>query len=115
MHLDLPPARREGAGEAFRKHLFDAGYFIAFLFLICGSARLARFNVSAGRTDPRYFVGMPITAGAACVAAVVVAWPQPLVTNLARPFPSRYQPHLKQKRAMLPFRINGGPPCPTTQ
>ncbi|MFL6675955.1 MAG: CDP-diacylglycerol--serine O-phosphatidyltransferase, partial [Massilia sp.] len=43
--------------------------------------RLARFNVNVGRTDPRYFVGMPITAGAACVASVVVAWPDPLVTN----------------------------------
>jgi CDP-diacylglycerol--serine O-phosphatidyltransferase len=28
--------------------------------------------VNVGRTDPLYFVGMPITAGAACVAAVVV-------------------------------------------
>jgi CDP-diacylglycerol--serine O-phosphatidyltransferase len=43
---------------------------------------LARFNVNVGRTDPRYFVGMPITAGAACVASVVVAWPAPLTTNL---------------------------------
>jgi CDP-diacylglycerol--serine O-phosphatidyltransferase len=44
--------------------------------------RLARFNVSVGRTDPKYFVGMPITAGAACVASVVVAWPFPPETSL---------------------------------
>jgi CDP-diacylglycerol--serine O-phosphatidyltransferase len=42
--------------------------------------RLARFNVNVGRTDPRYFVGMPITAGAACVASVVVAWPDPVAS-----------------------------------
>ena len=46
------------------------------------SQGLGRFNVSVGRTDPRYFVGMPITAGAACVAAFVVAWPDRPTTTL---------------------------------
>lgn len=59
-----------------------AGGIACFIFVACGALRLARFNVSVGRTDPRYFVGMPITAGAACVAAVVVAWPNPLSTML---------------------------------
>jgi CDP-diacylglycerol--serine O-phosphatidyltransferase len=62
--------------------LLRIGGLACFIFLACGALRLARFNVSVGDTDPRYFVGMPITAGAACVAAVVVAWPQPLTTNL---------------------------------
>jgi CDP-diacylglycerol--serine O-phosphatidyltransferase len=62
--------------------LLRAGGLACFIFVACGALRLARFNVSAGRTDPRYFVGMPITAGAACVASVVIAWPAPLVTNL---------------------------------
>ena len=56
------------------------GGLACFIFVACGALRLARFNVNVGRTDPRYFVGMPITAGAACVASVVVAWPAPLVT-----------------------------------
>lgn len=60
--------------------LLRAGGIACFIFVACGALRLARFNVSVGRTDPRYFVGMPITAGAACVAAVVVAWPAPLTT-----------------------------------
>ena len=64
--------------------LLRAGGLAAFVFVACGALRLARFNVSVGRTDPRYFVGMPITAGAACVAAVVVAWPDPLVTLTQR-------------------------------
>jgi CDP-diacylglycerol---serine O-phosphatidyltransferase len=63
-----------------REHLFRAGYFIAFLFLLCGSARLARFNIqknpvpkNPGRADRKYFVGMPIPAAAAMVSAVVFA------------------------------------------
>jgi CDP-diacylglycerol--serine O-phosphatidyltransferase len=57
-----------------------AGYFVAFLFLLCGAVRLARFNVQTnpipknpGRADRKYFVGLPIPAGAALVAAVVFA------------------------------------------
>lgn len=60
--------------------LVRMGGLACFIFVTCGALRLARFNVSVGRTDPRYFVGMPITAGAACVASVVVAWPDPLTT-----------------------------------
>jgi CDP-diacylglycerol--serine O-phosphatidyltransferase len=57
--------------------LVRMGGLACFIFVACGALRLARFNVMVGRTDPRYFVGMPITAGAACVASVVVAWPEP--------------------------------------
>ncbi|WP_323142653.1 CDP-diacylglycerol--serine O-phosphatidyltransferase [Massilia phyllosphaerae] len=57
--------------------LVRMGGLACFVFVACGALRLARFNVMVGKTDPRYFVGMPITAGAACVAAVVVAWPDP--------------------------------------
>ncbi|WP_232429745.1 MULTISPECIES: CDP-diacylglycerol--serine O-phosphatidyltransferase [unclassified Janthinobacterium] len=60
--------------------LLRLGGMASFFFVACGAMRLARFNVNVGRTDPRYFVGIPITAGAACVAAVVVAWPAPLST-----------------------------------
>jgi CDP-diacylglycerol--serine O-phosphatidyltransferase len=60
--------------------LVRMGGLACFVFVACGALRLARFNVMVGRTDPRYFVGMPITAGAACVASVVVAWPDPMET-----------------------------------
>jgi CDP-diacylglycerol--serine O-phosphatidyltransferase len=50
------------------------------MFLLCGAVRLARFNVqknpipkNPGRPDRKYFVGLPIPAGAAMVAAVVYA------------------------------------------
>jgi CDP-diacylglycerol---serine O-phosphatidyltransferase len=57
-----------------------AGYFLAFVFLLCGAARLARFNVQVnpvpknpGRADRKYFVGLAIPAAAGLVAAVVYA------------------------------------------
>jgi CDP-diacylglycerol--serine O-phosphatidyltransferase len=63
-----------------RTKIFNAGYFIAFLFLLCGACRLARFNIqknpvpkNPGRADRKYFVGLPIPAAAALVAAVVFA------------------------------------------
>ncbi len=76
-----------GMGERIRSQIFNAGYFISFLFLLCGAARLARFNIqknpvpkNPGRPDRKYFVGLPIPAGAALVAAVVWAFDaEPLV------------------------------------
>ena len=68
-------------GGPARTHLFNAGYFIAFLFLLCGALRLARFNIqknpkptNPGRPDRKYFVGLPIPAGAGMVAATIYAF-----------------------------------------
>jgi CDP-diacylglycerol---serine O-phosphatidyltransferase len=49
-----------------------AAWLGAFLFVICGALRLARFNVYAGVTDKRYFVGLPIPAAAGVVASTVL-------------------------------------------
>ncbi|MEX2262883.1 MAG: CDP-diacylglycerol--serine O-phosphatidyltransferase [Bryobacteraceae bacterium] len=83
-----------GIAEGVRTHIVNAGYFVAFLFLLCGAARLARFNVqknpipkNPGRPDRKYFVGLPIPAAAGMVAAMVYAadsvpvglWPVSLV------------------------------------
>jgi CDP-diacylglycerol---serine O-phosphatidyltransferase len=62
------------------EYLHRAGYFVAFVFLLCGAMRLARFNIqknpvpsNPGRPDRKYFVGLPIPAAAGMVAAVVYA------------------------------------------
>jgi CDP-diacylglycerol--serine O-phosphatidyltransferase len=62
------------------EYLHRAGYFVSFIYLLCGAARLARFNIqknpvpkNPGRKDRKYFVGLPIPAAAAIVAAVVYA------------------------------------------
>src|ERR1700675_4354887 len=61
-------------------YLHRAGYLVSFIYLLCGAARLARFNIqknpvpkNPGRKDRKYFVGLPIPAAAAIVAAIVYA------------------------------------------
>jgi CDP-diacylglycerol--serine O-phosphatidyltransferase len=49
-----------------------AAWLGAFLFVICGALRLARFNVHSGAGDRRYFVGLPTPAAAGIVASVVL-------------------------------------------
>lgn len=70
----LPPLMH----PMMRERILHTGVFVCFLFLICGASRLARFNVSInpqprnpGRAGRKYFVGMPIPAGAGVLAAVV--------------------------------------------
>jgi len=58
-------------------HLRAAGWAACFVFTACGALRLARFNVQVGAVDSRYFVGLPIPAGAACVASVIIWHPTP--------------------------------------
>ena len=59
------------------------GWAASFFFIACGALRLARFNVQLGAVDSRFFVGMPIPAGAACVASVILAWPAPPKSTMA--------------------------------
>jgi CDP-diacylglycerol---serine O-phosphatidyltransferase len=65
-----------------------AGKLLAFLFLLCGAARLARFNITKnpqpknpGRPNRKYFVGLPIPAAAGMVAAVVYSLDSYPLTN----------------------------------
>jgi len=58
-------------------HLRAAGWAACFVFIACGALRLARFNVQVGSVDSRYFMGLPIPAGAACVASVIIWHPTP--------------------------------------
>ncbi|MBI1823911.1 MAG: CDP-diacylglycerol--serine O-phosphatidyltransferase [Nitrospirae bacterium] len=48
------------------------GWIAAFLFVVCGALRLARFNVQTSSQDPRYFNGLPIPAAAITVAMMVI-------------------------------------------
>jgi CDP-diacylglycerol--serine O-phosphatidyltransferase len=51
------------------------GWAAGFLFVAAAAVRLARFNIQAGSTDKRYFVGMPSPAAAGIPAATVFAYP----------------------------------------
>ncbi|MGD0363344.1 MAG: CDP-alcohol phosphatidyltransferase family protein, partial [Bryobacteraceae bacterium] len=70
-----------GLAQHLQRQLSQGGYFVAFLFLLCGAARLARFNVqknpiptNPGRPNRKYFVGLPIPGAAGTVAATVYAF-----------------------------------------
>ena len=63
----------------------ELGWFIAFIYLLCGAVRLARFNVitnpllhRAEMESHKDFVGLPIPAAAGTVASLVL-----LLLNLA--------------------------------
>lgn len=47
-------------------------WLAAFLFVICGALRLARFNVYSGVADRRFFVGLPTPAAAGLAASAVL-------------------------------------------
>jgi len=76
------------APPMLRKNMVQIGYFIVFTFVMCGAARLARFNISSnpiprnpGRPDRKYFVGLPIPAAAGMIAAVVYAFGSEPIIN----------------------------------
>ncbi|HKM86084.1 MAG TPA: phosphatidylcholine/phosphatidylserine synthase [Terriglobales bacterium] len=73
-HL-LPAA---GIAPDLHLKITQLGSIACFAFLIAGASRLARFNIAKnpqpsnpGRPGKKYFVGMPIPAGAGVIAAVV--------------------------------------------
>ncbi|MGA3166498.1 MAG: CDP-diacylglycerol--serine O-phosphatidyltransferase [Terriglobia bacterium] len=70
------------AGTQLIQHLPQVAWLITFAYVICGAARLARFNIDTLKptTDRRFFVGLPIPAAAGVVAAVVHWQKQPVST-----------------------------------
>jgi CDP-diacylglycerol--serine O-phosphatidyltransferase len=64
--------------DEFRLRLVQLGVVATFLFLLAGASRLARFNIQVnpqpsnpGRPGKKYFVGMPIPAGAGVIASTI--------------------------------------------
>lgn len=65
------------------------GWFLSFMYLMCGAFRLARFNVQAarprilaegtGKVDKKNFIGLPIPPAAALIATIIHFAPKPLV------------------------------------
>src|SRR5437764_7701194 len=73
-HLFSPDISRQDMATLLPR----LGAVASFLFLIAGASRLARFNISVnpqpsnpGRPGKKYFVGLPIPAGAGVIAAAV--------------------------------------------
>jgi CDP-diacylglycerol---serine O-phosphatidyltransferase len=109
---------------AWGLHVFEKlGGGIAFLFLAAVSLRLARFNVMTGKTDYRYFVGLPSPAGALTIASMIFYAPAPvtdrrfafivMIVTVATAFsmisPIRYRSQkglaLQKERSLIYFLI----------
>ena len=48
------------------------GWIVAFLFVLCGALRLARYNIQIGIIESKVFNGLPIPAAASVVATTVI-------------------------------------------
>jgi len=59
------------------------GLAVAFLFLVAGSIRLARFNIQV--SDEAEFKGLPIPGGANAIALLVLVSPEPVVHSAFLP------------------------------
>jgi CDP-diacylglycerol--serine O-phosphatidyltransferase len=109
---------------AWGLHSFEKlGGGIAFLFLAAVSLRLARFNVQTGKTDYRYFVGLPSPAGALTLASMIFYAPVPVTdrrfalivmiitvaTAFAMVSPIRYRSqkglNLQKERSLMYFTV----------
>jgi CDP-diacylglycerol---serine O-phosphatidyltransferase len=99
-----------GYGSALKEgsDAHKLAWFLSFMFLMCGAFRLARFNVQAARprvlaegatkVDKKSFVGLPIPAAAALIAAIVHFAPRPLV---------QYEPRLAELYSGLMMALVG--------
>ena len=78
----IAPVLPEGSSE------YRLGVFLLFMYLMCGTFRLARFNLQATRPrvlqegtpkiDKKNFVGLPIPPAAGLLASIVHFAPKPL-------------------------------------
>jgi len=60
-------------GTQLVQHLRQVGWIVTFAYVICGAARLARFNIDTVKpsSDRRHFIGLPIPAAAGVIASLV--------------------------------------------
>jgi CDP-diacylglycerol--serine O-phosphatidyltransferase len=57
------------------------GWLAAFLFVVCGALRLARFNVQSSSGEVKYFKGLPIPAAASMIALTILLYLRLIETN----------------------------------
>jgi CDP-diacylglycerol--serine O-phosphatidyltransferase len=60
------------------------GWLAAFLFVVCGALRLARFNVQSSSGETKYFKGLPIPAAAAMIALTILLYLRLIETDLVK-------------------------------
>ena len=58
------------------------GWMAAFLFLLCATLRLARFNVTKPEIRSKHFIGLPSPASAVVIASIVIAFEDLFATRM---------------------------------
>ena len=60
------------------------GWLAAFLFVVCGALRLARFNVQSSSGEMKYFKGLPIPAAATMIALTILLYLRLIEADLVK-------------------------------
>ncbi len=60
------------------------GWLAAFLFVVCGALRLARFNVQSSSGEVKYFKGLPIPGAATMIALTILLYLRLIETDLVK-------------------------------
>ncbi|NWF54087.1 MAG: CDP-diacylglycerol--serine O-phosphatidyltransferase [Syntrophaceae bacterium] len=60
------------------------GWLAAFLFVVCGALRLARFNLQGSTVESRFFSGLPTPAAAGLIATGVLVYYEVGDTGVSR-------------------------------
>jgi CDP-diacylglycerol--serine O-phosphatidyltransferase len=60
------------------------GWLAAFLFVVCGALRLARFNLQGSTVESRFFSGLPTPAAAGLIATGVLVYYEAGDTGVSR-------------------------------
>jgi CDP-diacylglycerol--serine O-phosphatidyltransferase len=60
------------------------GWLAAFLFVVCGALRLARFNVESSSGEAKYFKGLPIPVAASMIALTILLYYRLIETGWVR-------------------------------
>jgi CDP-diacylglycerol--serine O-phosphatidyltransferase len=80
---------------------------IAFMFVLCGAVRLARFNVVAhgGKSSKRYFSGLPTPAAAAILSSFAISYSVFALDSNGRIMPvmASYLPYIYNFIALITF------------
>ena len=79
----------------YNKFLVDSGRLgmvVAFLFLLCGALRLARFNANIDKVQSDYFQGLPIPGAAAAVIGFIL-------------ISSEFPEYLHRKEIAIPYLL----------
>jgi CDP-diacylglycerol--serine O-phosphatidyltransferase len=83
------------------------GWGAAFLYVICGALRLARYNVQMVSTESKSFTGMPIPAAAGVVAALVLFYSEIWGNMLDRHYLILLLPFLLSALMVSTLRFHG--------